>query len=263
LLDGTPWHLPDEFGPSLHAWSIYERHELLSIAFQGLFWAALTASEAAGRRTFRDATDLAQFAVGELRSAFATSDWARSFGEFVLSRSLPPMSNWSGESHEVQAGWRIVARESTPSTVTADAGLVLAALVARASDDDPYARLHFEADYFERYPINLRSFLHRAKGEWAAASLGDVLAGCVSWSLRTHWRVALQKLGEAVPRDTFKVRPLDGAIQIVQAPAPTFSVPRIHRVVGILRDLGLIYNDDNERPVLTKEGGKLQRGLLG
>jgi hypothetical protein len=263
LLDGSPWTVSESLAPSLFAWSSYARHELLSVAFQGLFWAALTAAEAAGRRKFRDASDLAHFAVEQLRPAVPAPSWALTFEALVRTTKLPLLGAWSDDRHEVKAGWRIVAGDATAATATADAVAILVAVTARAALGDPYARLHFEADYFDRYPINLRSFLGRAKGEWATKTMPDVLAAWIVWALRTHWRIALQKLGDATPRDTFKVRPLEGEIQVVGAPPPTFSSPRIHRAVGILRDLEVVAYADRERPILTKDGVKLREALLG
>lgn len=262
LFDSRPWTIPEAHLRSRNAWGIYARHELLSIAYQGLFWSALAAAEAAGRRRFRDPLDLARFAVSQLAKV-SPSTMKMTFAE-VIKRSRPGIADWSDDDHEVQAGWRIIDRKSTPSSVATDALTILAAIVARSASpaEDPYAQLHFEADYFERYPINLRSFLRRAHEEWSSMTVNDALGSWIVWTLRTHWRVALQKLA-GTPRDTFKVRPLDGEIQIVEAVSPTFSSPRIGRAVGILRDLGFFKEDATGRPLLTDEGAQIRGVLLG
>jgi len=262
LFDGSPWMVPAHGGP-MRVWSVYAQHELLSIALQGLFWAALSSCELAGRRKFRDAADLAAFALGQLHPAFSPQDWASPFSVFVAKHPCPARSDWKANEHEVQAGWRIIGRDSTPHSVTADAVAILAALLERSGTEDPYANLHFEVGYFDRYGINLRSYLARARGEWSTKPLELVVGSAITWALKTHWRVALQKLADSTPRDTFKVRPLEDDILIVEAPLPMFSVPRIHRVIGLLRDLGALVDDDAGRPSLTKEGVRLREATHG
>jgi hypothetical protein len=263
LFDRSTWQVPAHLTESMRAWSTYGRHELLSVAFQGLFWAALQGCEMTGRRTFRDARELAAAAIDELAAGLGPAERAMSFSRFVATLPLPAMTEWAEDSHEMQAAWRILSRDATPRTVAANVLHLLGALVRRSTNEDPYVRLHFEAGYFERYPINLRSFLHRAQHEWATLDAPEAMAAALRWALATHWRVAMQKLGDAAARDTFKVRPLEGSVVIVDAPAPTFSVPRIHRVLGILRDLGIVDIDANDRPVLTTDGRRFHGELLG
>lgn len=263
LLGGASWTVPERFAPAMHAWHVFAKHELLSVAFQGLFWAALTACEAAGVRNFRDAPELAAFAVDRLQHALPTSAWKKPFSQLASERRLPALSAWDADEHEIKAGRRILERERTPQSTVRDALDVLTALLRRANDEDPYARLHFEGSYFERFPLNLRTFLSRARRDWWGASVEETLGKVLVWTLRTHWRVALLKLTGSNPRDTFKVRPLEGRILIVEAPAPTYSTPRIHRVVGLLHDLGILAFGERERPILTKAGEKLRGGLLG
>jgi hypothetical protein len=246
----------------MHAWHSYAAHELLSLAFQTLFWAALTAGEECGRRRFADANELASFAVGELVTSVSARERKSPWAEFVASRHLPAQVDWGADGHEMRAAWRILERGTGPTEAVGYALHVLAALIARGSGDDPYAHLHFPAHYFARYPINLQSFRNRVEDDWSTRPMTEVVASLVTWALRTHWRVAMQKLSEKSARDTFKVRPLEGAILVVEAPPPTFSSPRIHRVVGILRDLGLIDQADH-RPVVTPAGRGLLRDLLG
>lgn len=65
----------------------------------------------------------------------------------------------------------------------------------------------------------------------------------MQWGVARHLRVALRKLrGER--RDTFRIRPLEGELRVVEAPAPVFTQPRVSRAQQVLRDLGLVEYDD-------------------
>ncbi len=75
----------------------------------------------------------------------------------------------------------------------------------------------------------------------------------VHWGVARHLRVALRKLrGER--RDTFRIRPLEGELRVVEAPEPTYTIPRVSRSMQILRDLGLVDNDDDGTVMLTERG---------
>lgn len=104
---------------------------------------------------------------------------------------------------------------------------------ATAAEDAPwrgYQGCSFEAGYFDRYPINLRSIVARGASAWANMRLEQVLHSFTTWTIETHFRVAMQKLADSPPRDTFKVRPFDGELRVVDAPgAPADSKRRSPR----------------------------------
>jgi len=52
-------------------------------------------------------------------------------------------------------------------------------------------------------------------------------------------------------RDTFRIRPLEGELRVVEAPEPTYTVPRVGRALQILRDLALV---DHDAVALTERG---------
>jgi hypothetical protein len=75
----------------------------------------------------------------------------------------------------------------------------------------------------------------------------------VHWGISRHIRVALRKLrGER--RDTFRIRPLDGELRVVDVPEPTYTIPRVGRSVQILRDLDLVDLNDEGAVLLTARG---------
>ena len=95
---------------------------------------------------------------------------------------------------------------------------------------------------------------HASKAEWTGLTVeGWVRWLAVQWGVARHLRVALRKLrGER--RDTFRIRPLEGELRVVEAPAPVFTQPRVSRAQQILRDLGLVEYDDEGVMVLTDRG---------
>ena len=75
----------------------------------------------------------------------------------------------------------------------------------------------------------------------------------VHWGVQRHLRVALRKLrGER--RDTFRIRPLEQELRVIEVPPPAATVPRLGKAFQILRDLGLTGFDDDGWPVLTAMG---------
>lgn len=263
LATGEPWSMPEKLHATARTWALYGRHELLSIAFQGIFWAALTSCDEANRLSFRDAPELAAFALTRMQASLPPATWDESFRRFAGQVDLPALPDWTNDEHEIAQSLIIVGRGSSPDAVMQAALRVLVALFVRhAHATDPYEAHTFEAGYFDRYPINLRAFAQRLAGAPGDRSVREVVRTWIVWALRTHWRVALQKLAQAASRDTFKVRPLEGSLRVIEAPSPTFSSPRIHRVVGILRDLDVVGEDDG-RMVLTERGARLREVLLG
>lgn len=77
--------------------------------------------------------------------------------------------------------------------------------------------------------------------------------GAVQWGVARHLRVALRKLN-GVRSDSFRIRPLEGELRVVEAPEPAFTQPHISRAQQILRDLGLVRYDDEGVMALTDRG---------
>jgi hypothetical protein len=267
--DGSPWALPDAMRLVRRAWGIYQRNELLSVVAQTLFWIALETAITSKRTQAPDSSAVAKLLVTSPAGQALGLASGETFASHVerARRELPPFSQWDDDGHEMQAAWHVLdaARERSADTTTALRGAVrvLLALVARGVERDPYDGCTFEVGYFDRYPINLRSVLARATSTWSAMSLEQVLHAFTTWTIETHFRVALQKLAASPPRDTFKVRPFDGELRVVDAPGPSFTIPRIQRAVGMLQDLALVVNDEAGEPKLTPLGETLLGEIRG
>jgi hypothetical protein len=257
---GTRWEAPGPLAQSLQAWASYQRNELLSVALQGLFWAALESAVASGRARLTDTDELADlFLTTAVAKAIPADHLHESFSSALERRKaeLPPLEDWLVEGHEMSAASRLFVATSAKKHggVVTESLAILLALIARNEGDDPYAACLFEPGYLDRYPLNLCSLLRRSRGEWAPMSLREVIGRLTVWTIEVHFRVALQKLAASPARDTFKVRPLDGELRVVGAPPPVYTSPRVQRAVGMLHDLGFLHR--------KFPGGRSELTLLG
>ena len=78
-----------------------------------------------------------------------------------LRSTLPPISAWQDDAHEIQRGWKILGAgtEEDALAVLVEEGVqVLLSLLARGLDENPYAEFEFEPDHFDAREIHLLSF---------------------------------------------------------------------------------------------------------
>ncbi len=248
LIDGSDWQVDKSWRRTCDGWGVYARNEILSVALQGLFWAQLRAIEDLGGqiRTTEQAGEL-------LRSIVITELGAEWQGLTVggaverVRDSLPSVSDWSSSEHEIPRTWNLeeVARkgESIPR-VARESTMLLLSLLARGLRDYPYQEFDLDPAYFSAGDIHLVT-LRRLAGEWEHWALGDWVAWLGRrWCIERHLHVALRKLrGES--RDTFRIRPLDGSLSVVEVPPVVFTSPRVTRAEQISRDLGLLSAKDD------------------
>ncbi len=250
LPGGKTWTVPSLLDPIRQGWMIYQQNELLSIALQGIFWAALKELEdqgglVEGRQAFGDwfVSSFAEEALGNKRGeTFAAAvDSAR--------KRIPKLADWVEESHEIQLAWALFenAHPSADAKVRARVvrlGMeILLALAARSENGaDPYGGFVSPSELAD-YPINLFTFDESSRGIWREMRLADLLGWlAIEWGLDVHFRVALRKLrGES--KDTFRIRPTDDGLEVIEAPLPEFSNPRLRQAYHILCDLGAMERD--------------------
>jgi hypothetical protein len=266
LSDGSPWSVKDTLTRARKGWGTYQRNELLSLAVQGLFAAILRAVERNRRGTLQRTADAADVAVGLLHSF--TSWFARPLTELVdeTRATLPPLEQWLVAGHELQRGWRLESLPLDDDKLEAVAGEslhLLLALLARGVDEYPYEDFELDPDYFNPQEIHLLSLRHASRNAWSGLTVSEWIRWlAVHWCVGRHLRVALRKLrGER--RDTFRIRPLEGELRVVEAPRPTYTIPRVGRTVQILRDLGLIDFDDEQAVCLTDRGRSELEVIVG
>ena len=266
---GTPWEAPKRMAQALRAWASYQRNELLSVALQGFFWAALESAVASGRARVADTGELADAFLATAVSTAVPAEHLRESLDAAVERrrtELPPIEDWLAEGHEMSAVSRlfVAAAAKKHAGVVTESLAILLALIARDGGNDPYEACSFEPGYLDRYPLNLRSLLRRSRREWASMSLREVIGKLTVWTVEAHFRVAFQKLAATPARDTLKVRPLDGELCVVGAPPPGYTAPRVHRAVAMLHDLGFLRRTSSGgRAELTPLGEKMLGALHG
>ncbi|MFT3840769.1 MAG: hypothetical protein QM723_27510 [Myxococcaceae bacterium] len=258
LVDGSAWKVAKPLERVLRGWGTYQRNELLSIAVQGLFAAVLRAIERDEAHSIRQATDASDIAV-RLLSSFG-ADLKLPLDDLVarVRGELPALVDWQKEGHELQRGWRLqnlpLKDDAKLEAIAQESIAILLALLARGVDEYPYGDFELDAEYFDPREVHLLSLRHASKTAWAGLTVEAWVRWlAVQWGVTRHLRVALRKLrGER--RDTFRIRPLEGELRVVEAPEPVFTQPRVSRAQQILRDLGLVEYDDEEVMVLTDLG---------
>jgi len=256
LVDGTTWNVAAAHRRALRGWGTYQRNELLSIAVQGLFGAVLGAIIRDEAGTIHRAADAADIAVMLVASLGADLSLTLDVLVDRIRSELPSLSDWQDPSHELQRAWNLGSRglnDDHLEAIASESISILLALLARGVDEYPYGDFELDPEYFDPGEIHLLSLRHAARGDWSGLTVeGWVRWLAVHWGVARHLRIALRKLrGER--RDTFRIRPLEGELRVVEAPVPVFTTPRVGKSVQILRDLGLIDYDDGA-VVLTARG---------
>lgn len=258
LVDGSAWKVAETHQRVLRGWGTYQRNELLSIGVQGLFAAVLRAIERDEARKIRQASDAADIAVRLLASLGADLKLPLDALVTRTRGTLPALADWQNEDHELQRGWRLhdlpLKDDTNLEEIAQESVAILLALLVRGVDEYPYGDFELDPEYFDPREVHLLSLRHASKNEWVGLTVEEwVRWVAVQWGVARHLRVALRKLrGER--RDTFRIRPLEGKLRVVETPEPVFTQPRVSRAQQILRDLCLIEYDDEGVMVLTDRG---------
>lgn len=259
LVDGSAWQVASAFQRAQRGWGTYQRNELLSLALQGLFAAVLRAVERDRQGRLNRVDEAADVAVALL--GLPAKELQLSLTERIARHraTLPSLADWKNPDHEVQCGWKLQGLrldDDQLETVATESVRILLSLLARGVDEYPYADFELDPEYFDPREVHLLSLRQVSHREWADLSVGAWVRWlAIHWGTARHLRVALRKLrGEQ--RDTFRIRPLEGELRVVEAPEPTYTIPRVAKTAQILRDLGLVATDDAGNTVLTEELGK-------
>jgi hypothetical protein len=257
LPDGQTWTAHASLARVQRGWGIYQQNELLSIALQALFAAVLGAVEHEQSGRLRNTP-----AAGEVCSRLLPGGQRfrkRRLADVVseLQSSLPPLGAWRTDDHELQRARRILdagVKSDAPPLLVEEGVQILLSLLARQIDENPYAEFEFDPDRFDPREIHLLSFRHAWQSTWSDMTVDEWVRWlAVHWGVQRHLRVALRKLrGER--RDTFRIRPLEQDLRVVEVPPPAATVPRLGKAFQILRDLGLTGLDNDGWPVLTASG---------
>ena len=184
---------------------------------------------------------------------------------------MPELSAWEDNRHECFLGQELFNNCSSQKanqpyvTILQDALNIILLLAAR---DDPYSNpygpFEFSENYFTYYPINLQSFKTNSIKSWQKLSLQELIGWLAhKWGIETHLRVALRKLRRD-KIDTFRVRPTDEGLKVVDIPEPVFTTPRFRQGLRVLRDIGAIETGSVKGSFkLTNLGRKLMEKTIG
>jgi hypothetical protein len=255
LPDQTKWDVPAPLAAAQRGWGTYQRNELFSLALQALFSATLARIEYRYRGRLRTAADAADVCAELLPRKGRDRLVVDTVSE--LKSSLPPIEAWQDERHEMQRGWRILETEIDNDTLPAlldHSTQVLLSLLARSADANPYREFDFDPDYFAARELHLVSFGSAWETTWANMTVEEWVRWlAVHWGIQRHLSVALRKLrGEQ--RDTFRIRPLEHELRVVEIPPPAATIPRLGKAFQVLRDLNLTRPDEDGWPHLTSAG---------
>ena len=272
LMHAEKWELPANLQVNRKKWAIYQRNELLSIAVQGLFYALLDTYEASGHR-FETIEDLCQWftATPEVEQAADFFGLETEVGtlERNCSEWLPRLGDWAHPEHEIQLAKRVVNlcdKEKTTANraeIIQDCLKILLALKTRTESAEAYGEFIFPGNYFQVYPINLKSFLSFSQRDWRKLSTREWIAWlCNHWGVNTHLRVAIRKL-RGQSQSTFRIRPSDRendqGLEVIDVPKSVFTSPRFNQALTILKDIGALVKDGDNW--VTSDLGKQLKEL--
>lgn len=238
LPDGTSWQNPTQV-----TWAAYQRHELLSVALQTLFWVVLEemSLKPSGLR-LQSTVETASWFVGHLGPKLPATWHTMTVAEFIAgsTKNLPAVDSITDAAHEQVVADAMLEEEDSAPAVVKTLELI-AKLVGRlAGTEAPYGSFKRDPQYFRFYALNLYALRRYALDVWPQLTVVRWLGWLVQhWSVGVHLRVALRKLRDEQV-DTFRVKPTDdGLVMVGQAP-PAWSNPRLVQVMRALRDLGLV-----------------------
>lgn len=269
LPSGVAWKTSSQLQTIRDGWQTYLRNELLSIAVQSFFWGGLRKLQTEGIKLQTSEAYAYWFHLRFDDTTFKR-DLNKGFQDTINEsrNQLPPLTAWDRKEHEVQLGWMLKNIQNSfdpataPDDVVAAATNLLLTLAARTENtSSAYTGFVHHQNYLRYYPINLDSFSENVHTAWASIPVRDVLAYIAKeWGINAHFRVALRKL-RYESRDTFKIKPTEQGLEVVEPPPPGFSNPRLTQCIQILQDLGMLQYESTL--LVSTEGRDLLRGLGG
>jgi len=250
--------LPERLQINRQKWAIYQRNEILSIAVQGLFYALLDAYEESGQR-FQSVENLCQWftttpEVEQATESFGLKNRVENLTS-DCSDWLPPLSSWTHADHEIHLLNKVenlCRKEKTVATrseIVQACLKILLALKNRNETERTYGEFIFPPNYFQYYPINLKTFLAFSNNGWRNLTVKEWIEWlCSEWGVKTHFRVALRKLRNQ-SQSTFRIRPSDRegdqGLEVIDVPRAVFTSPRFNQSLRILKDIGALVEQNN------------------
>ena len=259
LNSGQRWIVSPTLSETARVWRFYFRSEMLSIAMQRLFRAALLTCEVASARL-----PSVQFAASLCCSSPPFSLAlkrlpAASYSDLMsrYSKILPSIEDDSNENHELMLWSNDSVDERTDDeNIKAALSLLLTLLARGAGSTDTFKTTiggqQIRSDF---YPINADSIAERSTREWNIMSRTEWATDLLSWILTTHRHVSFRKLSQSGD-DTRRLRMGDDGLYVYGDPVEVANTqPRLKQAIRLLLDLGLLTHSDRGcLPILTKAG---------
>jgi hypothetical protein len=248
---GQPLAIPSGFEGVTGRWQAYQRHELLSVAVQGLFFCLLRSADLLGAaRTFPTTRALCHWFWMEGPGAQvirANSD--QLFGDWVGEQgaTLPDFHHWNEAGHEMAAAASICklsaakgTSENLLSEIVTYAMRVMTALIVREENAVGYEPVVFRPNYLDNYPININRWQRDFAAKLKALSVREALVMLSQeYCLDGHVRVGLRKLRQQ-GQNTFRFEVTERGLWVKEIPEAGETSPRLVQSVRILMDLGVL-----------------------
>ena len=248
---GEPLNIPPGLQRVTGRWQAYQRHELFSVALQGLFFCLLRSADLLGAaQTFPTTRALCSWfwTEGPGRPVIdANSD--QSFGDWVMDQgeTLPDLSSWHSDGHEMIAAASVCklsamksTNESMLSEIVVGALRVLTALIVREENSIGYGPVEFRPNYLENYPINIDRWQRDFSAKLRAMSVREALVLLSQeYCLDGHIRVGLRKLRQQ-GQNTFRFEVTERGLWVKEIPEAVETSPRLAQSIRILMDLGVL-----------------------
>jgi len=266
---GSTWKVLPLLQNAIEGWGVYQRHELLAVAVQGLFWAGLAALSDDGGYV-ADVKSYATWFGRYFKSSFGKHYAKTSFASLVEKEcaNQPSQMDWNSPDHELNiADALLVAqRQNDFNQVVVLSLRIITSLLARESSAGAYGRFQITDRLLDAYEINLASLQRLSKGAWSQMNFSEWIEWlAANWGIQCHFRVALRKLRHQT-QDTFRIVPLDDGLHVREAPTARWSSPRLEQAFRFLYDLGALDDCKNAAAgsyVLSDLGHKVLEDELG
>jgi hypothetical protein len=255
LPDGNAWDLPEDMKGLRGVWALYLRNEMMSLAWEAIFKAALdTLEENVGAQGIRAAAEIC--ADQELFIKALEIFGHNSFNAAVEHEqaTLQPLDQTDDLSHETVL-WRNLIQSSSADSVAHGLRMLVSLVARHGSTPNSYAPLNLPSGTLAIYPLTLDSLRRHSNSSWPGLNAREWLVSLLVTVLSTHQQVALRKYGQS-GEDTLMFRHGDGGFEVERAlPRIVATQPRLKQAFQILRDLELITPTEvGDLPVPTSAG---------
>ncbi|PPI83337.1 hypothetical protein KEHDKFFH_15340 [Marinobacter maroccanus] len=252
---GEQLAIPPGFQRVTGRWQAYQRHELFSVALQGLFFSLLRSADLLGAtRTFPTTRALcAWFWTEGPGGAVIDANSDQPFGDWVIDQgeTLPDLKNWRAADHEMDAAASVCKlsamkspNESMLSEIVVGALRILTALIVREENSVGYGSVEFRPNYLDNYPVNIDRWQRDFSAKLKAMSVREALILLSQeYCLNGHIRVGLRKLRQQ-GQNTFRFEVTERGLWVKEIPEAVETSPRLAQSIRILMDLGVLEEID-------------------